>query len=78
MITYQDSMEVVYLDLDGDGVPDAVQTYQLRSRDVTVDGCSDVMEATTTIESGIGIDGVAASTETRSRTFVERGLRRSA
>ena len=73
-----DPVEVVYLDLDGDGVPDAVMTRAIRSHDVARDGRADIVDSTTTIASGIGVDGVPRSVETRSERIVGEGVRRSA
>jgi hypothetical protein len=78
MTTNEAPAEVKYLDLDGDGVPDAVVTREVHSHDVTGDGHVDIVDSTTTIASGIGIDGVPSSVETRSEVFVDEGIRRSA
>lgn len=47
-----------YLDLDGDGVPDAVQTSQTVGYDTTRDGAADRVETMDEVASKIGIDGV--------------------
>jgi hypothetical protein len=47
-----------YLDLDGDGVIDAVQTIEAVAVDVTGDGQADVVEVVEEIAAGIGVDGV--------------------
>lgn len=52
-----------YLDLDGDGVPDAVQTTETVTHDVDGDGNPDFVEIVEEIESGIGIDGVPEHVE---------------
>jgi len=52
-----------YLDLDGDGVPDAVQTTEGIGYDVTGDGAPDVVEIVEETAAGIGIDGVPEHVE---------------
>lgn len=47
-----------YLDLDGDGVPDAVETIELVTLDRTGDGRTDVVAVVEELASGIGIEGV--------------------
>jgi hypothetical protein len=47
-----------YLDLDGDGVPDAVQMTEAIEYDVTGDGVPDIVEIVDETAAGIGIDGV--------------------
>ena len=51
--------EVEYVDLDGDGVPDAVRTTCTRSFDMSHDGSAELIE---TVEEqlawGIDVDGV--------------------
>lgn len=51
-------VETRYLDLDGDGVPDAVQTVKVVGVDLTGDGASDVVEIVEGVEADIGVDGV--------------------
>lgn len=51
-------VEVEYLDLDGDGVPDAVQTIEAAPIDLTGDGVCDGVELVEEIAAHIGIDGV--------------------
>jgi hypothetical protein len=70
--------EVIYLDLDGDNVPDAVLTRRVVYHDVTGDGHVDLVDTTTMIESAIGVDGVPASTEIHTDVAVEGELLRSA
>jgi hypothetical protein len=55
--------DVVYLDLDGDGVPDAVMKREVLHRELEPDGQVHVIETRTTIDAGIDIDGVPSSTE---------------
>jgi hypothetical protein len=78
MTSNPEPAEVIYLDLDGDDVPDAVLTRRVVSHDVTGDGRADIIDTITTIESAIGIDGVPASTETHSEVAVEGEVLRSA
>jgi hypothetical protein len=47
-----------YLDLDGDGVIDAVQMVEVAAVDVTGDGTADVVEVVEELAAGIGVDGV--------------------
>ena len=51
-------VEVEYLDLDGDGVPDAVQTIEAVAIDLTGDGVCDAVELVEEVAAHIGIDGV--------------------
>lgn len=46
-----------YLDLDGDGVPDAVRTVHLVGVDLTLDGVADVVETMEELATGIDITG---------------------
>jgi hypothetical protein len=78
MTSNPDPTEVIYLDLDGDEVPDAVLTRRVVYHDVTGDGRPDIVDTITKIESAIGIDGVPASTEIHTETAVEGELLRSA
>jgi hypothetical protein len=50
--------ESEYLDLDRDGVPDAVRTSRTLGYDVTGDGIADVVETIDEVASEIDIDGV--------------------
>ena len=47
-----------YLDLDGDGVPDAVEMIEVVSVDRTGDGTTDEVAVVEELASGIGIEGV--------------------
>ena len=47
-----------YLDLDGDGVPDAVEMIEVVSVDRTGDGSTDEVAVVEELASGIGIEGV--------------------
>jgi hypothetical protein len=47
-----------YLDLDGDGVPDAVRTRQTMVYDTSRDGCIDLVETLEELATGIDITGV--------------------
>ena len=51
-------VETTYLDLDGDGVPDAVQTVEAIPVDRTGDGVTDAVGVVEEIASDIGDDGV--------------------
>ena len=51
-------VESTLLDLDGDGVPDTVQTSRTVGFDVTNDGVADVVETTDEVASEIDIDGI--------------------
>ena len=53
--------ETVFLDLDGDGVVDAVQTTRTVGFDVSGDGLVDVVEVTEELASGIGVDGTPSA-----------------
>jgi hypothetical protein len=55
--------ETSYLDLSGDGIPDAVETTQTAAFDVTGDGIPDVVRVTTEIATEIGVDGVPRRVE---------------
>ena len=50
--------EATYLDLDGDGVPDAVQTVEAVAVDRTGDGVPDEVVMHEEVASEIGVDGV--------------------
>jgi len=59
--------EPAYLDLDGDGVPDAVRTIRVDAFDVTGDGVADVVEIIQEVDAGIDDDGephVVTTTDT--------------
>lgn len=60
-----------YLDLDGDGVPDAVQITESVSIDVNGDGTPDVLEIVEELDTGIGIDGVPTHVEVHEAAAVE-------
>jgi hypothetical protein len=47
-----------YLDLDGDGVPDAVEMIEVVSVDRTGDGSTDEVAVVEELATGIGIEGV--------------------
>ena len=49
--------ETEYLDLDGDGLPDAVRTTRVTGFDVTGDGIIDVVETVEEVASEIGVAG---------------------
>ena len=55
--------EVQYLDLDGDGVPDAVRITETRVLGATRDGRGQVVQTVSELVSGIGDDGLARSTQ---------------
>ena len=46
-----------FLDLDDDGIPDAVHTTTIVGFDLSGDGAVDLVEVTEEMASGIGIDG---------------------
>ena len=52
------AVETEYLDLDGDGVPDAVRTTRTVGFDSTHDGRIDIVETTEELASGIDIAGM--------------------
>ena len=56
------AIEMEYLDLDGDGVPDAVRTTRTVIVDHVHQGGVDLVEVTEELASGIGVDGVPRST----------------
>jgi hypothetical protein len=64
--------EVRYLDLDGDGVPDAVRITETRVLGATRDGRGQVVQVVSELVSGIGDDGLARSTQPSSRVEVQR------
>ena len=55
MIAYE---VVEYLDLDGDGVPDAVRTTWTRSFDMAPDGRTGLTETVERLAWGIDVDGL--------------------
>jgi len=55
MIAYED---VEYLDLDGDGVPDAVRTTCTRTFDMSHDGSAELIETVEELAWGIEVDGL--------------------
>jgi hypothetical protein len=64
-------VETKYLDLDGDGVPDAVETVEVIAVDSTGDGATDTFEVVDEVASDIGIDGAPAHTDVVDTTTVE-------
>jgi hypothetical protein len=56
-------VETTYLDLDGDGVPDAVHIVEAIAVDRTGDGHIDVVEVIEELLSDIGDDGVPGSVD---------------
>jgi hypothetical protein len=56
-------VETTYLDLDGDGVPDAVQIVEAVGVDLTGDGRVDFIELVEEVASDIGVDGVPGSVD---------------
>jgi hypothetical protein len=75
-VTQQEGDRVVplatkYLDLDGDGVPDAVQITETVTHDVSGDGTPDVVEIIDELETGIGIDGVPTHVEVHEAAAVD-------
>jgi hypothetical protein len=51
--------EPKYLDLDGDGVPDAVQTVRVNTFDITGDGIAEAIEVIQEVDAEIDDDGAA-------------------
>jgi hypothetical protein len=69
--------DVRYLDLDHDGVPDAVQRSHTVALDLNGDGLGDVVDAVRETDRAIGIDGEPRSSEVRHRiAFRHRRSRR--
>jgi hypothetical protein len=66
--------EVRYLDLDGDGVPDAVRITETRVLQPTRDGRGHVVQIVTELISGIDDEGLARSKHPSSRVEVCRRL----
>lgn len=64
--------DVRYLDLDHDGVPDAVQRSHTVALDVNGDGVGDVVDAVRETDLAIGIDGEPRSSEVRHRIAFRR------
>jgi hypothetical protein len=64
-------MVEAYLDLDGDGVPDAVQMVERVSIDASGDGHADVIELRQEIARGIGVDGIPEAVDVVDRTTIE-------
>jgi hypothetical protein len=63
--------EVLYLDLDGDGVPDAVRVTTSEVLHATRDGRGNVVHVTSELVEGIGDDGRARSTMPSSRVEIQ-------
>ena len=55
--------ELRYLDLDGDGVPDAVETTRITEIDVDGDGTPDIIEVSRERDVAIDDDGHPAAVE---------------
>jgi hypothetical protein len=60
--------EVHYLDMVGDGLPDAVE-HIIRRRYGPAGGSREFIEETRVLSYGIGIDGVPAGQRERTRVF---------
>jgi len=56
--------EVGYLDLDGDGIPDAVEIRETRVLQCAPDGREEVVQVSVELAAGIGDDGIPAKIET--------------
>jgi hypothetical protein len=65
--------DVQYLDLDGDGVPDAVRTTRTRSVASGTDGLGQAIEITEQLASHIDVDGVPASIQVVETHYAPRG-----
>jgi len=61
--------ELRYLDLSGDGIPDAVERVQRRTYRSLASDDVDVVEETRRLTYGIGINGMPAGSEERTRVF---------
>jgi hypothetical protein len=57
---------VRYLDLDGDGVPDAVEITETRVL-MTADLCAEAVQIIVELDTGIGDDGIPTHVETSER-----------
>jgi len=64
-------LETRYLDLDGDGVPDAVQIVEVVPVDSRGDGVPDAIEVFEEVASEIGVDGVPEHVAVVGTTTVE-------
>jgi len=64
-----ETQEVRYLDMSGDGVPDAVERVQRRAYRNPASGLVDIVEETRRLTYGIGINGNPAGVEERTRVF---------
>ena len=51
-------LETAYLDLDGDGVPDAIEIVEAVTADLTGDGIPNVVAVRKEFATGIDIDGI--------------------
>jgi hypothetical protein len=61
--------ELRYLDMSGDGLPDAVERVQRRTYRSPTNDAVDVVEETRRLTYGIGINGTPAGSEERTRVF---------
>jgi hypothetical protein len=64
-------VETRYLDLDGDGVPDAVQIIETVSVDATGDGHPDFVELVEELVTDIGVDGKPGAVDVLGRAVIE-------
>lgn len=67
-----------YLDLDGDGVPDAVQRTLVTVLHRTSEGLADVVRVVEELEADIGDDGAPGVVQVTERLEVDDGFRRGA
>jgi hypothetical protein len=64
--------ETRYLDLDGDGVPDATETIEVRRQSIDVGGHhTTVTEVVDEIDSEIGVDGEPGAVQVSDTIVVE-------
>lgn len=64
---------VMYLDLDGDGVPDAVRLVDTMVLHTTDNGVADVIRVVEKTDSGIGDDGIATTVDVRETFKLDLG-----
>lgn len=65
--------DVEFLDLDGDGVPDAVRITRSSVLRWAPDGREEVVKVISELDAGIGVDGIAATVETTETLEIHLG-----
>jgi hypothetical protein len=65
--------DVEYLDLDGDGILDAVRITETRARRYAPDGREELVQVIVELDAGIGDDGVPATTERTETLEIQLG-----